>query len=306
MDKLKEREVVLLKEHDLQRKNTYESSRYSSYIILCLAFLVCFVGAVVIINFFNKILRYQKKLNQNIYQLESLNQEIISLSFASSHNLQEPTRKIQIIIDKMEHEQNMTIPMINEKFSKIKNIFAKQQQTNKLIIDYYSILNRPIEKSNVSLNSIIEDLIKKKNWQNKALFQIDELPNFFIDAEQIRRLFINLIENSITFNPEEHNLKIEISEIPFTSINNDRLPNISEGFRVICIADNGIGVPSELHEKIFELFQKIDDRTSLGSKTGMGLSFSKRIMLNHNGWIEAHNNTPSGFKIYLYFPNDSV
>ena len=302
MDKLKENEVILLHQHDAKRQLTYNSSTFSSYVILCIAFLVCFIGAIVIIYFFNKNLRYQKKLNENIYQLESLNKEIISLSFASAHNLQEPNRKIQIIIDKLEYEKNPSQEIIEDSFAKIKRIFAKKQETNKLIIDYYGILNREIKKSQIKLKSFIEDLIQEKNWQHKALIQIGALPNIDADSVQINRLFANLIENCLTFNHDQYDLKIEISEIPFTSISNVNLPNIQDGFHVICIADNGMGVPIELHDKIFELFQKTDDRTELESKPGMGLSFSKRIMLNHNGWIEAHNNDPKGFKIYLFFP----
>lgn len=301
MEKLKASEVILLKKHDLKRQSNFESSTISSYFILGIAFLVCFVGALVIISFFNKILRYQKKLNENIYQLESLNKEIISLSFASSHNLQEPTRKIQIIIDKLEYE-NPSKLMLEENFSKIKRIFAKQQETNKLIIDYYAILNRPIEKTKIGLNPFVEEIVTDRFWQNKEIIQTGNLPNIEADSHQLRRLFVNLIENCITFNHDQKDLKIEISEVPFTSISNVHLSKSHEEFQVICIADNGIGVPTELHEKVFELFQKTDDRTELASKPGMGLSFSKRIMLNHNGWIEAHNNSPKGFKIYLYFP----
>ncbi len=302
MEKLKEDEVLLLNDHDLKRKNSYESSRITSYAILCLAFLLCFIGAIVIINFFNKILKYQKKLSANIYQLESLNQEIIRLSYASSHNLQEPTRKIQIIIDKLEHEGDFSMPTVEENLVKIKRIFAQQQQTNKHIIDYYAILNRPIEKTPVSLTPFVTDLIAHENLEHQATFQIRKLPTINADKEQIKRLLANLIENCITFNQQQKDLTIEISEIPFTRIIKNQLPNILDGFHVICIADNGVGVPPELHEKIFELFQKIPDHTSIVSKTGMGLSFSKRIMLNHHGWIEAHNNSPKGLKIYLYFP----
>ena len=302
MNKLKENEVALLIQHDVKRQSTYNSSTFSSYVILCIAFLACLVGAIVIVYYFNKNLQYQKKLNENIYQLESLNKEIISLSFASAHNLQEPTRKIQILIDKLEYEKDPSQEMISDIFSKIKRIFAKKQETNKLIIDYYGILNRDVEKTNIVLKPFVEALILEKNWQHKALIQIAELPNIDADPAQVSRLFANLIENCITFNHDQYDLKIEISEIPFTSISNVNLPNIHEGFQIICIADNGVGVPEELHDKIFELFQKTDDRTELESKPGMGLSFSKRIMLNHNGWIEAHNNDPKGFKIYLFFP----
>jgi CHASE3 domain sensor protein len=302
MGKLKEPKILLLKEHNLKRASTIESSTFSSDGILIFAFLLCFISALVIIKFFNKNLRYQQKLSENIYKLESLNKEIISLSYASPHNLQEPTRKVQIIIYRMEYDKNPSPELIEDNFAKVKRIFAKQQETNKLIIDYYAILNRPIEKTKINLKPFLEDLIQTKNWNQQAFIQILSLPEISVDQTQMKRLFSNLIENCITFNPHQVDLKIEISEVPFTSISNVNLPNIQAGFHVVCIADNGIGVPQELHEKVFELFQKTDDRSELASKPGMGLSFSKRIMLNHNGWIEAHNNTPKGFQIYLFFP----
>ncbi|MBZ0303333.1 MAG: HAMP domain-containing histidine kinase, partial [Anaerolineae bacterium] len=119
--------------------------------------------------------------------------------------------------------------------------------------------------------------------------EIDEhLPDFLGDQEQFERALINLVENAIKFTPMNGSVMIQVRRV--------------EGEIIFEIRDTGIGIPPDLHEKIFERFfrgrQKGADHIS-GS--GLGLSLVKTIVENHNGriWLESQEGMGATFYIAL-------
>lgn len=304
MNNLKRTEINLLTKHDSKKRINSSSSKTSSYVLLIIAFAACCMGAVGIVKYFNQSHRYQIRLNDTIYKLKVLNKEILDLTFASSHNLQEPMRKIQLIIDKIEHTRESGPPPF-EDLARIKQIYAEQQATNNVIVDYYDILNTSTQKETVQLDRLVKELIDLHGWDKEMRIHVGPLPKVAVDPYQARLLFSNLLRNVIHFNPGREDLKVEISEVPIAPYNDSILEIEGRNYTAIAITDNGKGVPASLHKKIFELFQKIEDQgTSNPERKGMGLSFSKRIMLNHNGWILAKDSTSGGLMIVLFFPND--
>jgi signal transduction histidine kinase len=101
-----------------------------------------------------------------------------------------------------------------------------------------------------------------------------------LDIKKIRRIFANLISNSIKHADVEH-LKIEIKIYP----------------EKILFIDNGKGVPEDIMNNIFKPFFTSDYSREI---SGLGLSICQNIMEQHGGSIEAKN-TESGFVIILYF-----
>jgi signal transduction histidine kinase len=127
--------------------------------------------------------------------------------------------------------------------------------------------------------------------------ELGELKSIDADPAQLRLLFTHIINNSIQYRSPERELSIQIKEslepLPFKE---------TKSYYCIAISDNGIGIDETYKDKIFNLFEKIEI-SALGTKqNGMGLSFCKRIMLNHDGWISARKNQQFGTTIYLYFP----
>ena len=100
------------------------------------------------------------------------------------------------------------------------------------------------------------------------------MPEIKADKTRIRQLWQNLIENSIKYSGNTENLKIEIGH----KILNDEI--------IFFIKDNGIGIEMPYYEKIFNLFDKLDNSSD---GTGIGLALAKRIVEIHNGkiWVES-------------------
>lgn len=304
MQNLKSSEINLLTKHDNNKKLNSSSSKTSSYILLIIAFGACCMGAIGIVKYFNESMRYQYRLKDTIYKLKVLNKEILDLTFASSHNLQEPMRKIQLIIDKIEHVRKPE-EQVFESLARIKQIYAEQQVTNNVIVDYYDILNTSTQKELVSLDTLVKDLIAYHHWEDELEIKVRPLPKIAVDPYQVKMLFTHLIRNTIHYNPGKKDLKLEISEVPFTSYRHSVIEIEGKHYTAIAVSDNGRGVDASLHRKIFELFQKIEAPEEANpERKGMGLSFSKRIMLNHNGWIIAETNADGGLTIVLFFPDN--
>lgn len=114
------------------------------------------------------------------------------------------------------------------------------------------------------------------------------IPEVMLDVDQVRRIFDNLLENSLKYamvRPVK--IQIRVSEI--------------KDFVLLEWKDNGKGVPEEKLDRIFERFYRCDEsRNEKGS--GIGLSVVKYIMERHNGKAAAEND--QGLKIQLYFPKE--
>jgi signal transduction histidine kinase len=100
------------------------------------------------------------------------------------------------------------------------------------------------------------------------------LPIVHVDRMRIVEVLVNLIENSSKYLGDQSKSRIEIGY------------RLDGGQTVLFIRDNGIGIDPSQHDKVFELFYKVD-RKSEG--TGAGLAIVKRIIEVHGGriWIES-------------------
>jgi signal transduction histidine kinase len=107
----------------------------------------------------------------------------------------------------------------------------------------------------------------------KVIIQ-ENMPEVFADKSRIREIFQNLIENAVKFSNTD-----EIPLVEVFSVNRN-------GLDIFCVRDNGIGISKVYHEKIFGLFNKLDNSSS---GTGVGLSLVKHITESHKGkiWVES-------------------
>lgn len=114
------------------------------------------------------------------------------------------------------------------------------------------------------------------------------------DSEQLIMAIHNLLENAINYSPE--NTKVSVSS------------NVSDDIVEIIVADQGIGIPEEAQDRIFERFYRVDPaRSRETGGTGLGLSIVKHVASNHGGEVKVWSspNVGSSFALRLpvYVPN---
>ncbi len=247
-------------------------------------------------------LNAEKKLIEKNISLEKMNSELEAFNYISSHDLQEPLRKIQLFTSTIERDE---INNLSEKgktaFYKIKNsAFRMQNLINDLLI--YSKTKFDERKFVVKdLNEIIKDVIEDltDEFENEnVVFDIQDLGKLSVIEFQFRQLLYNLINNSLKFASPDRNLIITVS----AKITNGLLEKLSPltKYYQITISDNGIGFDQSYNEKIFGLFQAL--HTKPVKSTGIGLTIVKRIVENHNGFIKAEGILNKGAKFDIFIP----
>lgn len=239
-------------------------------------------------------------------ELQSTNKELSSFAYISSHDLQEPLRKIHTFGG---------IIMANE-FENLsesgKRNFTRMQlaagRMTKLIQDLltYSRSNAA-EKTfeEVNLNTLLRevasdftDAINEKN----GVISIGPMPTIVGIPFQIRQLFNNLMSNALKFSREGVAPEITIlsETLPGSSIDNPNA-NYEKEYLHVWVTDNGIGFSPQYSTRIFEVFQRLHGKGEYEG-TGIGLAICMKIAENHKAIMNASSQPGQGAVFNIYFP----
>ncbi|WP_051662791.1 ATP-binding protein [Flavobacterium sp. KJJ] len=247
----------------------------------------------------------EKKLIEKNISLEKMNSELEAFNYISSHDLQEPLRKIQLFTDVIERDETQNLSEKSKMaFQKIKTSAFRMQHLINDLLSYsktkFDERKFELKDLNIIANDVIEDL--KEESQNKnVIFKINELGKLSVIEFQFRQLLYNLIGNSLKFAHPERKLTITVtSEIieNAQSVYNRLSPDVK--YFHLTVSDNGIGFDPEYSDKIFGLFQAL--HTKPLKSTGIGLTIVKRIVENHHGFIKAEGVLNEGAKFDIFIP----
>jgi PAS domain S-box-containing protein len=245
-------------------------------------------------------------LAQHVSDLAKMNKELQSFAYISSHDLQEPLRKIQLFASNIQRKEYENLSETGrETFNRILNSAERMQLLIRDLLTYSrtNTAERTFEKTD--LNKIIEqvlDDLKEEIHHAHVKLVIPDMCVVNIIPFQFRQLFYNLISNAIKFSHPEKPPHIEIkNEMNKGSrLNNEQL-NQDVTYCHISVSDNGIGFEKQYREKIFELFQRLHGKDEYEG-TGIGLAIVKKIVENHNGMITAKGESGEGATFDIYIP----
>jgi len=246
------------------------------------------------------------ELEQKNTDLAKMNKELQSFAYISSHDLQEPLRKIQtfstMIMDK--EYQNLSDDG-KDRFQRMQNAAKRMRALIEDLLTYSRASSNEKKFRNTDLNKILEEVkedLKEELEQKHAQIETTTLCRVNIIPFQFRQMIYNLISNSLKFSNSSRSPYIKIrSEIASgAKLNNEKLL----GDTVYChitISDNGIGFEQQYNEKIFEVFQRLHTQEKYKG-TGVGLAIVKKIVENHQGTITAKGEVDKGASFDIYFP----
>ncbi len=247
-----------------------------------------------------------KQLADSNLKLEEMNKELQSFAYISSHDLQEPLRKIQMFSEVlMEKEFDKLSSSGKTKFEKIQSAANRMQS---LINDLLSYSRTDTEKrvfETVDLKNLVEDVkndlgeeLHKKNGTITLVNSIEvEVVKF-----QFRQLMYNLLSNSIKYSKSDVPPVITVKTEVITNANSiDEKLLKNKEYVQITITDNGIGFEEQFSKKIFEVFQRLHSKQEYVG-TGIGLAIVKKIVQNHAGVISATGELNKGSVFTIILP----
>ncbi|WP_405400913.1 ATP-binding protein [Maribacter sp. Asnod2-G09] len=239
-------------------------------------------------------------------ELKRTNADLEAFNRVASHDLQEPLRKIQMFVSRLDEEEEGRLSNRSQGYlSKIKYSSDRMRNLINNLLSYSKIDEvgeqpRRVDLNDV-LNNVLEDLGERINDLDAQVASVS-LPVVNGIQFQLEQLFANLIGNSLKYVNEgvQPNIQIIGSIVSGDkSLVESLLPNIN--YVKLQFIDNGIGFEKKYQEKIFEIFQRLHGKTEF-SGTGLGLSICKKIVQSHNGTITAKGELNKGAEFTVYLP----
>jgi len=263
-------------------------------------------------NFTNQL---EEQIIERTTQLELKNRDLVnmnielqSFAYISSHDLQEPLRKIQTFASRLSDLDEQNISANAKTYLARIEVSAKRMQN--LIQDLlaYSRANSAERVfTTVNIDEIAEEVISDfsdRIEEKNAIVEYHNLGEATLIQFQFRQLLHNLVENALKFYRKGVPPRVEISS---ELVKGSSLPNAEfkdKMYHHLQVADNGIGFDLAYKEKIFEVFQRLNTESEYRG-TGIGLAIVKKIVENHKGIITVSSEKDKGSVFNIYIPDMS-
>ncbi|MBR3882552.1 MAG: ATP-binding protein [Clostridia bacterium] len=167
--------------------------------------------------------------------------------------------------------------------------------TDLLTLSRYDTSKTKVNKTEFDLGELVKytfeglDIEMKKKNHNAECFVTANVPLVYADKNGIQRVVLNILTNAIKYTPENGNIKVYVG-----FIYNDAY---------IKIIDDGIGIPKEDLDKIYERFYRVDKaRTREMGGTGLGLSIAKEILDQNDSMIDIKSDLGKGTEVVIRIP----
>ncbi len=224
-------------------------------------------------------------------ELETKNKELEQFAYVASHDLQEPLRTISGFVELFQKRYRGNLDENADKY--LDYIVSSSSRMKILITDLleYSRIGRNREIESVDCNKALMEVLLDLDAtikETRADIRSEHLPVVMGYSMEVKQLFQNLITNAIKFRKKDVDPSIRIS-----------VTREKDCFH-FAIADNGIGIAKEHHERIFIIFQRLHNRTEYEG-SGIGLSHCKKIIDLHKGrvWLESEPGEGTTFNFTL-------
>lgn len=212
-----------------------------------------------------------------------------------AHEIKNPLTPIKLSAERLQRKFGSQIT--DPAFGECTHMIIHQVDDLKKMVNEFSQFARLPQSRPVTgaLNKVIDEsltVFRQAHPHVKFEFIDDpNLPDFKFDPDQIRRVFVNLIDNSVAALSKEKHPAIKIVTRYDSDLKIARLT----------VEDNGEGIPAAERSRIFEPYYSTKE-----GGTGLGLPIVKRIIEDHNGFIRATANEPRGTKMLMELPVNVV
>jgi PAS domain S-box-containing protein len=230
----------------------------------------------------------QSEREKLIAELEEKNTELERFTYTVSHDLKAPLITIRGFLTFVREDARAgNMVRVEKDILRINDATEKMQRLLTDLLELSRIGRLKHEPMHISTNALIAEVVEflhGRLQEHKVTVKImDGLPAIYGDSQRIFEVFQNLIDNAAKFMDDQAQPAIEIGA-----------QGEKNGKPVFYVRDNGIGIPPQLKDKIFGLFDKLNPQSE---GTGVGLALVKRIIEIHGGriWVESEPGTGTTF-----------
>jgi signal transduction histidine kinase len=260
-------------------------------IVLFLGFLIQMRG-----RSFSAMKIKNDEIQQQYKRLEESNEILSQFAYVAAHDLKEPLRSIGSYVGLIQMKYAKDLPPDAKEYMQFVNSGVKRMYSLLTdLLDFSQVISQQPGAEVIRPDEVLEDvkanLRNAIEMRNAQVLCMDNLPSIRMNRSHLLQLFQNLIGNALKFTTDTPIVKIDGKE--------------ENGNIVLTIQDNGIGINKEYGNKVFVLFQQLNQKDKFDG-TGIGLTICKNIVEKYNGriWFDSEENI--GTKFYISIPTNAA
>jgi PAS domain S-box-containing protein len=239
----------------------------------------------------------EKELEVKNIELSKINTDLDNFVYTASHDLKLPISNLEGLVYALKHEacyeeggeETILLDMVGKSINRLKSTIDDLTEITKIQKD----LNTDIEEASFVevLEEVKGDITHFINETGATITTDFKVSHVSFSHRNLKSIIYNLITNAIKFHLPEQPPKVLISTYK------------SDGFIVLAVKDNGIGIAASKMKNIFAMFSRLNASIE---GTGIGLYIIKRIIENGGGRIEVESEIGKGSTFKVYFPEKHV
>lgn len=230
-------------------------------------------------------------------QIEMKNREIMDFTHVVTHDMRNPLTSLMTIFDFLQMEEfkitkekrddmySMAKQSLNYLYELVENLL----QCTRLEEGTHQI-NLEGTDAKELVQNVITKLRVKLQEKNVSVYE-DVDAKISVDRKVLSHVFVNLIENAISYMGDQEQPSIEISS------------NLNDGHIEFCVRDNGIGIPMNDQNIVFKKFKRGSNTVGIKG-TGLGLALVKAMVEAHGGKIWISSREGKGTSFYFTVPRN--
>lgn len=238
----------------------------------------------------------KEKTEQILSELQRTNEEKDRILKAVSHDMRSPMNIALSLTELILSEKDNLSEEQLEYVELIRSSCNNALSLTKELLDVSTLNTELMIKEWVDLNEVVSknvEVLRFRAAEKKQRISL-QLPEksikLKINRDKVSRVVGNLINNAIKFSPAQSLIYIKVQP--------------ERKGATISVADNGIGIPEDLKDKVFDLFTEARRLGTSGEEPyGLGLSISKQIVDVHGGKIWFDSQEGKGTTFYVYLPD---
>lgn len=238
----------------------------------------------------NSLNHMAEVLSENIRLLQRKNEELDQFAHIVSHDLKAPLRGIDNVVTWIEEDHSTELPpKIGEYLQLIKGRLLRAENMIRGILLYARVGKQVLEREYINLNALIQDIRENLVIRPGLNLEIQEnLPEIYSERIPLQQVLSNLISNAIKYHDKDEGyIKVYV--------------DTGDDYYKFFVEDNGPGISKNYHEKIFAIFQTLQERDSFES-TGVGLAIVKKILDERRQSIQVTSEPGQGCTFCFTWP----
>ncbi|WP_306372161.1 sensor histidine kinase [Roseovarius aestuarii] len=232
-----------------------------------------------------------------VADLERSNRALDEFAYVASHDLKEPLRGITINANFLLREKPSAA--VKKRGQRIVELGVRMENLISDLLRFSRLGRDKHREAIVDTEMVVEKsrkLFEEFTDETSAQLTIDaKLPDVKADPARVLTVYQNLIANALKYNKSGP----KVIQVGFTDCARIGDKEIADAFYV---RDNGIGIDAKFHDKVFEIFTRLNSSSDFGPGTGAGLAFVKRIVDEWGGDFGVTSSPGKGSTFFFSMP----